>query len=260
MNMRRIILDFLRVPHEPSAPQGDDDVRVFRAAPAYMLYRLAGWAVKNVVAGIGLYIGLRFAAGFVDIIQETNEIPRRAASWVITLTRVVEFGAVISYVAQAVLGLVLLRLDFENRWYIVSNRSLRIREGLVRLREQTMTFANVQHVGIRQGPLQRILGIADLEVRTAGGGESHAGPKEQSGTHVAYFRGIDNAELVRDVIRERLRLHKDAGLGDPDDLAPGSETPALPASISTLPADLLGAAIAVADEAAALRKALAPSP
>ena len=88
----------------------------------------------------------------------------------------------------------------------------------VRLHEKTMTFANVQHVGIRQGPLQRLLGIADLEVRTAGGQASGEGEEStHSDLHVAYFRGIGNADRVRDAIRERLAKHKDAGLGDPDD-------------------------------------------
>ena len=65
--------------------------------------------------------------------------------------------------------LALLRLDFELRWYIVSDRACASARGSSRCREKTMTFANIQHIGIRQGPLQRLLGIADVEVRTAGG-------------------------------------------------------------------------------------------
>ena len=50
----------------------------------------------------------------------------------------------------------LVRLDYELRWYIVTDRSLRIREGVTSLRESTMTFANIQHIAVRQGPLQPI--------------------------------------------------------------------------------------------------------
>jgi uncharacterized membrane protein YdbT with pleckstrin-like domain len=132
----------------------------------------------------------------------------------------IEAGAIVGFIGQAIGTFVLLRLDFEQRWYIVTDRSLRIREGLVRLREQTVTFANVQNVAIRQGPLQRLLGIAELQVRTAGGGkgsEWEEGHNDASDLHLARFRGIANPEAVCAAIRERLRQHRDAGLGDPDD-------------------------------------------
>ena len=163
------------------------------------------------------------------------------------MINVIEFGAVAGFIAQAVGTFVLLRLDFEQRWYIVSDRSLRIREGLVQLREQTVTFANVQHVSIRQNPLQRLLGIAELQVRTAGG-KSAEGEQGEKATdlHVARFRGIANPEAVREAIRARLRQHRDAGLGDPDDHA--AATPYL-----------LAAARELAQEARGLRTALAES-
>ena len=52
---------------------------------------------------------------------------------------------------------------------------------MFKVQEKTMTFSNVQNVSIRQGPMQRLFGIADLEVRTAGGGSSSDGnaPNEQ---------------------------------------------------------------------------------
>ena len=35
--------------------------------------------------------------------------------------------------------------------------------------------------------------------------------------HIAYFRGVDNAEAIRDLILARLRNLRGAGLGDPDE-------------------------------------------
>lgn len=32
-----------------------------------------------------------------------------------------------------------------------------------------------------------------------------------------YFRGVDNAEAIRDIVREGVRRQKDSGLGDPDE-------------------------------------------
>ncbi|HUR28380.1 MAG TPA: PH domain-containing protein, partial [Planctomycetota bacterium] len=71
---------------------------------------------------------------------------------------------------------------------------------------------------VMQGPIQRALGIADLQVETAGGG-SHGGKEHGTNLHVAWFRGIDNAQEVKALIQERLRKLKDAGLGDHDDRA-----------------------------------------
>ena len=71
-------------------------------------------------------------------------------------------------IVQRLFALALVRLDFEKRWYLVTNRSLRVREGVVKLREMTITFANIQNISISQGPIQRLLGIADLRVDTAG--------------------------------------------------------------------------------------------
>lgn len=128
-------------------------------------------------------------------------------------------GAAWGLVAGLALTFLLVKLDFEYRWHVVTDRSLRIREGIVRVREQTMSFANVQNLTIQQGPLQRLFVISDLKVRTAGGGKSDAAPTEKGrkNLHLGYFRGVDRAEEIRDTILRRLRRHRDAGPGDPDE-------------------------------------------
>ena len=76
-----------------------------------------------------------------------------------------------------------------------------------------MTFANIQELRVTSGPLQKLLGIADLEVRSAGGGSS--GPHGSGGGgHIGRFEGVDNANAIRDLISDRLRQYKDSGLGD----------------------------------------------
>jgi len=160
-------------------------------------------------------------------------------------------------VAIAVAGLIgtllLVRLDYEMRWYKVSDRSLRIREGVWKVREMTMTFANIQNVSISQGPLQRLFGIADLEVRSAGGGghQQQAGQKRLGAIdmHVARFRGVDNAEEIRTLMGERLRHYRDAGLGD----QPRSASP-VPTS-AQVPASAVSALSEVCEAAAGLRHA-----
>ena len=97
--------------------------------------------------------------------------------------------------------------------------------------ERTMTFSNIQNVAIRQGPVQRLFGISDVEVRTAGGGSASPGKQHQQGMadnlHLGYFRGVENAAEIRDAILVHLKGLRSAGLGDPDepaasDLAPDS--------------------------------------
>ena len=103
---------------------------------------------------------------------------------------------------------------------MITDRSLRIREGLWKVQERTMTFSNVQNVSIRQGPLQRLLGIADLRVQTAGGGGKEGDGDEQGATdhlHIGYFRGVANAPEIRDAVLARLRRLRSSGLGDPEE-------------------------------------------
>ena len=106
------------------------------------------------------------------------------------------------------------------RWYKVSDRSLRIREGVVNVKEMTMTFANIQNISINQGPIQRFFKIADLRVESAGGSSVIANQQNavaSSNMHVAFFRGVDNAKEIADLMKERLRQMRTSGLGDQDD-------------------------------------------
>ena len=84
--------------------------------------------------------------------------------------------------------------------------------------------ANLQQVEVRQGPLQRLLGIADVRVQSAGGGgDSEHKSKGQDSMHHAIFHGVTNAGEIRDLILARLKRFREAGLGDPDDSAPLAE-------------------------------------
>jgi uncharacterized membrane protein YdbT with pleckstrin-like domain len=117
-----------------------------------------------------------------------------------------------------------------------------------------LTFANVQEVSIRQGPIERLFGIANLRVRTAGGGgriNPHEPQSEEKSGHIGYFRGVDNAPAIRDLILDRLKRLRDAGLGDPDQ--PQTEIAGAEAAPSPGIAD---AARELLSEARALRQAV----
>jgi membrane protein YdbS with pleckstrin-like domain len=172
--------------------------------------------------------------------------------WIFPLIHLFEYGALALLIAQIPFSYAAVRLAFEQHWYIVTDRSLRIRTGLVFLQESTMSFANLQQVQVQQGPLQRLLGLADVQVQSAGGGDGDPTSGGQPDSlHTGVFHSVENAPEIRDLILERLRQFRQAGLGDPDDAT--HHAPAAP-SPAQRPADALAAARALLAEARALRQ------
>lgn len=236
-------LRVLRVPPEPSPPQGaPGSLRVFRAGRNFWRLSLAKWSLKQTTAALGLVVSIYFisqarwyeeqrnapegvviertfprlplpgsAPAFID--GAARKVPADLLPWLV----VGEALAVVGFLIQLPFTLMTARLDFSFRWYMVTDRSLRIRSGLVRVQEATMSFANVQQVTVSQGPLERLLGLADVRVESAGGGDGAHAEKEDDGMHRGVFEGVENAPEIRDLILERLRYFREAGLGDPDE-------------------------------------------
>lgn len=157
------------------------------------------------------------------------------------------------YLLQIPITYAVIRLDYEMRWYMVTDRSLRLRHGVWKVSESTMSFANVQNVLVTQGPLQRLLGLGDVKVQSAGGGgsEKHHHHRRGEDMHVGQFHSVTNAPEIRDLIAERLRRFRETGLGDPDDHSDSAAHTSTPT-----PADALGAAHELLTEARALRAAV----
>lgn len=198
----------LRIPPQPAPPPGDEaSARIFRAAPGFYQYRLMIWALGSAFAVV---FGL-FGIVVPNLALALEGAPGPVRGIVICVTGLV-FTIILLHV---IFSFALLRLDFDKRWYVVTDRSLRIREGVINVREMTVTFANIQNLAVTDGPLQRAFGIADLRVDTAGGGGGGHGNHKQLGPnlHTAWFRGIDNAPEVQELIQQRLRALKDTGLG-----------------------------------------------
>ena len=231
------VATLLRLPiGGPEPPPGSGQVQVFRAAPRYFQYSLLRWSVKQVFGFLGLGFGFAFITALPDELA---------------FLEFFEWIGVGLFIAQIPFSFAVNYIDYKRRWYLVTDRSLRIREGAWTVHERTMSFANVQNLKIQQGPIARLLGLATLEVRSAGGGGHEApGGKGQGlgeDLHIAYFRGVDNAEAIRDLILDRLRNLRGAGLGDPDeDHRRHAPTPADGSSAT-------GAARTLLDEARALR-------
>ena len=250
--LKELIKRLLRVPPEPHPPLGaPGSMRLFRAAPGFFRYRLLGWGISQAGTLIGLIVGIMVLQAFADSLWNPLAI--------------LELLAVAFFLIQLPVSFLMIVLDYEYRWYMVTDRSLRIREGLLKVQERTMTFSNIQNVSVRQGPIQRLFGISDVEVRTAGGGGASAGGQEAQGMgdnlHQGYFRGVDNAAEIRDTILAHLRSLRTSGLGDPEE--PAAEA-AGPDSIdggsiddAPIDSDLLDASRQLLAEARALREVVA---
>lgn len=186
-----------------------------------------------------------------DIAKRT---PRQVFFWI----KLGEAIGLVIFVVQFCWSLAAVWLDYSQRWYMVTDRSLRLRWGILKIQESTMSFANLQQVSVRQGPVQRLLRLADVEVQSAGGGSGGKPHQEADSMHRSTFHAVENATEIRDLIIRRLARFRQAGLGDPDDAHHGehsaSPAPALAASRAA-PADEV-ATLAAAREVLAAAKAL----
>lgn len=204
----RLVTEVCAVPPEPAVPPGrQGSAKVFRAATGYFRYRLGLWIAGRLLVLV-TFLGPLLAASH-GLAREGEPQTAAVLAWI-------GYGVLGVWLVSLPLGYALRRLDQDFRWYIVTDRSLRIREGVVMVREMTLTFANVQNVSVQQGPVQRLFGVADVHVQTAGGGGGEARPGEPS-MHVGILRGVADAHALRESVLERVRKAADAGLGDPDD-------------------------------------------
>ena len=202
------LLTVLRAPRQPPDPPAGsrESVQVFRAAPNFLKYQIIRWGVGF---GGGVLVELIMLA--VGHGLETTE-------WFELMAVYIVLGGT---VLASVIKYFLIRIDYDMRYYVVTDRSLRIRQGALLIDESTFTFANIQNLKIHQGPIERLLGLSNLIVETAGGAGS--GAKEGHGQnpfkrgHEGRLRGVTNAREIRDQILKLLKRYRDAGLGDPED-------------------------------------------
>jgi membrane protein YdbS with pleckstrin-like domain len=203
---KTLALSLMKAPTEaPESPQGaHGKIQVFRASPKYLTYRLIGFWLAFVVSW--LTVGAMVIAGFAS--GETGLYVLNIIT--IPTLALIQFCVYFS-----------IRIDYDMRYYIVTDRSLRLREGAFIVKEMTVSYANIQNIRVVQGPLLRFFGIRHLQVDTAGGGGGEPG-KQGANLHRAQMAGIENAHEVRDLIQGHLsRYGVGAGLGDIDDQGPG---------------------------------------
>jgi membrane protein YdbS with pleckstrin-like domain len=141
------------------------------------------------------------------------------AGWIALFVFMPLAGLLVTPLALAIIILpdiiayIAIHLNYDTTWYVLSDRSMRLRRGVWSLNETTITFENIQNIHIQQGPLQRWFGFSNLTVQTAGGGGGEQGAG-MVGAHVGILEGLDNAAEVRERILARCGRHAGAGLGE----------------------------------------------
>jgi membrane protein YdbS with pleckstrin-like domain len=145
-----------------------------------------------------------------------------AFAWIVVTAARPRIGLVLAPVALAIAifpqacRYLAIHLRYDTTWYVVSQRSLRIRSGIWIINEATITFENIQNVTVESGPIERFFGIGNVIVDTAGGasGGHTAHGKGSENLHQGVIAGVSNAAEIRQMVLSRLSLSRAAGLGD----------------------------------------------
>lgn len=201
-----VLAEWFRVPRDPPS---------LPVAPGEQLER------RRPSVGFLQYLKFQFWIALVAIDVALT------AGWIVLIVVWPLMGLLITPLACAIIivpdiiAYVAIHLRYDTTWYVLTDRSLRIRRGVWTIQETTITFENIQNISVRQGPLQRWFGISDLVVETAGGGGGAAEKGVPASSHVGLMEGISDAAELRDAMLVRLRQSRHAGLGD-DTLAVAS--------------------------------------
>jgi membrane protein YdbS with pleckstrin-like domain len=195
------IVSWFRVPADPpTLPATGEAVRSIRPAEGYLRYLKCLFWIALIPGDILPIVGWVAISVAMPILGPVLALPALA---------LIVLPDVVAYVG--------IHLRYDTTWYVLTDRSLRIRRGILNIHETTISFENVQNVEVRQGPLQRYFGIADVLVTTAGGGVASHGKGAQAsslGAHVGLLQGLDDADAVRNQILASVERTRAAGLGD----------------------------------------------
>ncbi|MCE9620505.1 MAG: PH domain-containing protein [Planctomycetes bacterium] len=198
-----VLVELFKVPREPPALPVSTGHRhdTFQPGPGYLRYmKFKFWVILLLMDIVFSIIWFVLTA----VLLKTDHYIL-AGLLAIPALAIIVLPDIVAYIA--------IHLRYDTTWYVFTDRSMRLRRGVMVLHEMTITFENVQNVTVDQGPLQRYFGIGSVVVQTAGGASGD--PKHGGGsTHQAVIEGIDNPADVRDRIMAQVRASTSAGLGD----------------------------------------------
>ena len=120
--------------------------------------------------------------------------------------------------------------------YQLREHDLSLRSGVFTHKVESLPFSRVQHVNVHRGPIERSLGLATLQVSTAGPDISIPGLKHADAERIKLLvteraDEVDNSSF--DILppqdnRSQMLPPPDAGAAPPDPGSPAAPTPAPP--------------------------------
>lgn len=187
----------ITAPHIPAGHESDAYLRAVRASPRFLSMRYTLLSLYGCTWLLLILIGTIITTFFPFSL------------WLLTPLIALIIGT------KVLMMYITTRIDYDMRWYIITDTTLRVRYGVWSVQEITVSFTNVQNVRIVQGPVERLFDISTLIVDTAGGGNAGRDPYAKG--HRAILRGIENPIEVRNMILTVLKMNREAGLGDPEE-------------------------------------------
>lgn len=160
--------------------------------PGYLRVQQGGWLIVAAIAVIASNV----IAAFTPM-----------AFWVATIISIVG-------ISLSALGIVLEARAFTHRGWLLREHDISSRRGLVGRTTTTAPFGRVQHVTVNRGGVDRVVGIAQLSVFTAG-----------AGTADLVIPGLtpETAERLRETVLQRSDAHR-VGLAGTGTVTPGTIT------------------------------------
>lgn len=195
-----VLAGLFNVPRDaPELPAIDGrEAERFRPSPNYLAMQKFLFWIALAVVDVAIVVGWIVVAIVEPIAGALLLIP-----------------ALVLAIAPDIVAYVALHLRYDTMWYVMNERSIRIRRGIWIIQETTITFENIQNVTVTQGPLQRWFGVATVVIQTAGGGGA-VNPKHGGAamTHMGLIEGVADAPRLRDLFLAKMKRSRGAGLGD----------------------------------------------
>ena len=193
-----VLVECFKVPKKPpTMPVAPDDFcRKFHPSRRYLAYlKLFFWIVLVV-------IDVAILAAWIAIYLWKP--------WVAWITLI---PALLIAIVPDIIAYIAIHLRYDTMWYVITDRSCRLRRGVWVVVEHTITFENVQNVYLRRGPIQQLFGISTLVIETAGAAAGEGNDVFNVGNK-AIMEGLENPDEIRELILERVRQSHSAGLGN----------------------------------------------
>lgn len=246
--LRNVSDAFTAALRPPTPIQGTQPIRLLRPGRRAHQWHWVKWLGAQLSALVGLVLVLTAIdvsewlppeLGFVSFFTRWDDmgdyIPEEWRWLWITVT----LGG---FLTQFMLTLMTVWLEWRTIGYLVTDQGVQLRRGLWTTHETSLRYTHVQQVVFKQDAVQRLLGLADVALSTAG--QRAGGDDDDEGKTRGLLRDLEAGEARELVELVRARLP-----------APAAAQPS-PASAGEPETALVEAAQQLTDAARALRESI----